>query len=123
MARSHRRTLRTYTMEEKVALVSEIERRYRAGEGTLGSIARSLGTSDTSYHNWVRAGIGATPAPAPVMRPVEVTALVPVAPSTLSLVAPHVASVTETLTLVSPSGYRVEGLAIESAAALLRALA
>lgn len=61
------------------------------------------------------------------MRPVEVTALVPVAPAALALaLAPppsEAPAQAAGLVLVAPGGYRVEGLAVESAAALLRALA
>lgn len=46
-----------YTQEEKVALVTEIDRRYRAGDGALRVIAASLGTTETSYYNWLKAGI------------------------------------------------------------------
>lgn len=124
--------VRTYTLEEKTALVTEIDRRYRAGEGALRTIAASLGITDTNYYNWLKAGIR------PVkMRPVEVTAVVP-APVVAPAVAPPapapvpasaptttvtVASVASSLTLVSPGGYRIEGLAVETAAQLLRALA
>jgi hypothetical protein len=166
-------------MDEKVALVTEIDRRYRAGSGSLRAIASALGTTDTSYCNWIKAGIkpsqttGSQDRPreyslaereklvaevtrlradgqslrsacdaaevspksfrkwqaavgfSPVLRPVEVTALVPMAPASaaMALVAPTSARAVETLTLVAPGGYRIEGLTIESAVALLRALA
>lgn len=174
MAKTNRRS---YTPEEKIALVSEIDRRYRAGEGAVIHIARQLGTSDTNYYNWVRAGIRPRasepdkPRPAtvprydrsererllagvdrlraegqyieaackqlgiaettyrrwrsqlrpPAMRPVEVTALVPAAPLTIAPQRP--VPTAEPLVLVAPGGYRIEGLSVESAAALLRALA
>lgn len=109
-----------YTTEERVALVTEIQRRFAAGEGSLRAIAASLGTTDTSYHNWVKAGL--RPAGVPAMRALEVTALVPAGPSALALApAPKAAPVP--LTLVAPGGYRLEGLDVETAAALLRALA
>lgn len=162
----------TYTAEERIALVTEIDRRQRAGEGTRVAIAAALGTSDTNYYNWVKSGIEPASAslplavsriyssserekrlsevellrragesiasacrqvgisgksyrrwkadlfPSPVIRPVEVTSLVPLADA--HAIA---ASVAETLVLHAPGGYRIEGLAIESAAALLRALA
>lgn len=158
------------TLEEKIALVTEIDRRYRAGEGSRAAIARELGTSDSNYYNWRKAGIEPIPtrvevprtydpaereelvaevdrrrgngqtvldacrgagvskdryrrwkadlAPSGPLRPVEVTAVV--ALPELSL---RPARVVETLILHAPGGYRIEGLAIESAAALLRALA
>lgn len=158
---------RTYTLEQKAALVAEIERLYKAGGRTYVSIARELGISDTSYHTWVAAGIkpaSSAPVPAsrprvvytpverdrlvaevrrlhaagqtlkeacrqvgigektfriwqaqrralPPLRPVEVKALVPIAPEPRSL------------SLAAPGGYRIEGLSVESAAQLLRALA
>lgn len=163
---------RRYTQEEKIALVTEIDRRYQAGEGSLKNIARVLGTTETSYHNWRNAGIEPldspaneqpkarwaytraervrfvnevenmrgeglsiesachklgisetayrrwkrAAAPSVTMRPVELTALV-------ALPQPVSVMPTETLTVIAPSGHRVEGLGLESAAALLRALA
>lgn len=109
----------TYTTEERLALVTEIQRRFAAGEGSIRAIAASLGTTDTSYHNWVRAGI--RPAGVPAMRSIEVTALVPAGPAALTL-APAAKAAPVQLTLVAPSGYRLEGLDVEAAAALLRAL-
>lgn len=174
---------RTYTLEERVALATEIARRYQAGEGSIQTIAQKLGTTDSNYYNWRRAGLVAQPpaapqppakaarriytpaereallakvdalraggkfledackavgiadssyrkwrtatAPPPAMRPVEVRALVPVpAPTALSLAPPRPAEAPGgALVLIAPGGYRVEGLAVESAAALLRALA
>lgn len=69
---------KSYTPEEKSRLVAEIERRYKAGGRTYKQIARELGVTDTSYHNWIKAGIRPTPLnealPArrpPVPRPYE----------------------------------------------------
>jgi transposase-like protein len=184
MAKTRRCALRTYTLEEKVALVTRIDRLYRAGGISLNAAAEAAGTTGTSYNNWLRAGIRPQPeepAPSrhpaaprpyepaererlvaeverlratgltvpdacraagisiksyrrwsatarfdPAMRPVSVTALVPVAPAeprALILAPPRPASAPEGLTLVAPGGYRIEGLGIESAAQLLRALA
>ena len=178
---------RTYSLEERIALVTEIDARYRAGEGSLRAIAQKLGTTDSNFYNWRRAGLIAKPvapepvvapkakvqpsysaadrarilaeveclreagqgleaackavgiarttwrcwreaaAPAPAMRAVEITALVPVAPApppALTLAPPRpVASGSGGLTLLAPGGYRVEGLAVETLAQLLRALA
>lgn len=162
---------KSYTPEEKAQLVAEIERRYKAGGCTYKQIARELGITDSSYHNWIKAGIQPAPLneplparrppvprpyepaererlvaevdklkasglgllaacrklgisdksyrlwtrPAPAMRPVEITALVPAMPA--APVAPET-----TLSLVTPDGYRIEGLSVASAAELLRAL-
>lgn len=176
MARIRRRS---YTIEEKIALVTGIDRRYRAGEGTLAGIARELGTAETNYYHWVRAGIrpraqvpekparlakgcsygdaererllqevdelracghGTEAACKAVgisqtsyrrwrkprltltMRPVEVTAMVPLAPSVAPLVVPQGPPSSRTFALVAPGGYRLEGLDVGSAAVLLRAL-
>jgi transposase-like protein len=159
---------RRYSHEEKVALVTEIDRLHRERGGQLKAIAAELGTTITSYLNWRRSGIEPPPEPKkqpnrraypqeerrrllaeverlleegktlaeacrvagisdesyrrwkldahPVIRPVEITALVPI------LSEPRRTS-PDTLTLSAPGGYRLEGLSIESAAALLRALA
>ena len=158
---------RSYSAADRVALVTEIERRFRAGEGSIRAIATQLGTCEASYHNWTKAGIKANQPPQvrryePLererilaeigrlestglsltaaceaagvsirslrrwrvppygeirLRPVEVTAVVPIA-------APDPAPAQQpALSLVAPGGYRLEGLSIESAAALLRALA
>jgi hypothetical protein len=185
MAKTRHTWPRAYTLKEKIALVTEIERRYRAGGVTLKAAAQAAGTTDTSYNNWLRAGIRPLPAntptrPAPprpyspedrsrllteidqllsagmgiqaacqkvgisdssyrkwrdemgppaAMRPVEITALVPVAPTALTLAPPRASAAleptsgTSALSLVAPGGYRIEGLGVETAAALLRALA
>lgn len=166
------RAPRRYTQDEKVALVSEIDRRLRSTGGSLYTIASDLGTTGTSYVNWLKAGV--TPAAAPpaahriysaaerehfmaevdrmrgegqnliaacrtlaisdksyrkwkadsappaTMRPVEITALVPVSSQAVAIIRPPDP---RTLTLIAPGGYRIEGLSTESAAELLRALA
>ncbi|MDB5096108.1 MAG: hypothetical protein JWM80_529 [Cyanobacteria bacterium RYN_339] len=128
MAKSTRRPApRIFTHEEKVRLVTEIERRYREGGGSLRAIAASVGATDSNYYNWLRAGIRPV-GPLPAMRQVEVTALVPVAPAAVTVVtvaapAPTPSAPAPALNLVAPGGYRLEGLGIESAAALLKALA
>lgn len=160
---------RRYTHQEKVALVTEIDRIHRAEGGSLRTIARKLGTTETSYLNWRKAGIEPKPESKkqpnrrsyPLeerrrllseverfldqgktlneaclitgisdesfrrwksdpqisgLRPVEITALVPIFPEPWK---PPV----ETLILIAHGGYRLEGLNIESAAVLLKALA
>lgn len=59
---------RRFTHEEKVALVTEIDRRFRERGGNLRAIAAELGTTDTSYLTWVRAGIRPAPATAQAIR-------------------------------------------------------
>ena len=162
--------LRTYTLAEKTALVTEIERRFQAGEGSIRAIASQLGTCEASYYNWTKAGIKAASQPVkpyssderellqaevdrllasgmnttaaceavgiapntlrrwrqdgdgePEFRAVGVTALVPSTPGPLVVTAP--AQAPAYLSLVAPGGYRIDGLGIETAAALLRALA
>lgn len=132
MGARQRQRERTYTVEERTALVTEIERRHRAGEGTLRQIAAAAGITDYTYYNWIKGGIRPLH-----MRPVEVTAVVPTAPMAVEIapaaappvpVPPAATSVTvqaaaSPLVLVAPGGYRIEGLGVETAAQLLRALA
>jgi transposase-like protein len=159
---------RRYTHQEKVALVTEIDRIHRDEGGSLRSIARKLGTTETSYLNWRKAGIEPKPeskkqpnrraypleerrrllseverfldqgktladscritgisdesfrrwkseTQVPWLRPVEITALMPIAPEPRN-------SPAETLILITPGGYRLEGLDIENAIKSLRAL-
>ena len=79
-------------------------RRARAAGQSWHRIARAVGVSAGSVQNW--AG---TPAPAHTLVPVAVAAPAPAAPA-LPLV------------VVSPGGYRLEGLDLPTATALLRAL-
>lgn len=184
MAKTRRLVPRTFTLEQKIAFVSEIARRYPSEGRPLTSIADELGISASNYYNWTKAGIRPRPpepprrtrppapppydraereqllaevdrrrasglgilaacrevgisdksyrkwrdaaAPPPAMVPVEVTALVPVsppAPSALTLAPPRPSGEPEQLTLLAPGGYRIEGLGVETAAQLLRALA
>lgn len=167
MARKAGMAPRIYTLAEKTRLITEIERRFRAGEGSLKAIASELGTCEASYYNWTKAGIKAASPPVkpngsdereqlqaevdrllaagmgrtaaceavgiapntlrrwrqdgdgePEFRAVGVTALVPSTSAPLVAAAPAPVD----LSLVAPGGYRIEGLGIETAAALLRAL-
>ncbi len=78
-------------------------RQERATGQSWGRIARTVGLSAGALKNWSR-----TPPPARTLVPVAVAATAPM-PS-----AP--------LVVVSPGGYRVEGLDLATASALLRAL-
>lgn len=64
MANIHKKP-RIYTPEERLALVTEIDRQLRAGRGSLLAIAASLGTSHTNCYNWVKAGVKPAPAAVP----------------------------------------------------------
>lgn len=160
-----------YTEAERKALVTAIERRFQAGEGSLAAIARELGTCESSYYNWVKAGVTAAKATAPpysvsdrerilaeaarlraggaraidvaaavgvgadtlrrwiseaaearpAFRPVEVTE-VSVVEATCREVEPGRKAQSDKLILISPGGYRLEGLGVATAAELLRAL-
>ena len=77
-------------------------RRERAAGQSWHRIARAVGVSAGSLQNWV-----GTPAPARTLVPVAVAA--PAVPA-----SPFV--------VVSPGGYRLEGLDLPTATALLRAL-
>jgi len=76
--------------------------RAREGGWSLPMVARAVGVSVGSVRNWRREP--------------PVTALVPV------VVTPSRVGKRAGLTVVAPSGYRVEGLDLSTTAALLRAL-
>ena len=76
--------------------------RATAAGWSLSAVAQAVGVSIGSVRNWRRTGA------APALVPVVVT--------------PSRASAPAALTIVAPSGYRVEGLDVPTTAALLRAL-
>ena len=76
--------------------------RAMAGGWSLAAVARAVGVSIGSVRNWRRSSAA--------------SALVPV------VVTPSRAIPPAALTVVAPSGYRVEGLDVPTTAALLRAL-
>ena len=83
----------------------------RARGVAWGAIARAIGVSMTGLKRWF-AALPPVRRGAPVLRRVRVTAT-----------PDSQASVNRALCVVSPQGYRVEGLDIAAAAVLLRALA
>lgn len=78
-------------------------RRQRAAGQSWARIADAVGLAAGSLKNWSR-----TPPRARMLVPVEVAAVPAVSPPAL--------------VVVSPGGYRVEGLDLATASALLRAL-
>lgn len=93
-----------YTPDQRVRLVAEVERRHAAGQ-TVEAACRAAGIGEKTFRAWRAAQQPILP-----LREVAVTALVPAVP-------------VATLAVVAPGGYRVEGLDVELAARLLRALA
>jgi hypothetical protein len=83
----------------------------------MKSACLSVGISDKSYRKWKEDANSP-----PQMRMVEVTALVPTVATVVALLPPKSAPVDGVLSLLAPGGYRIEGLGIETAARLLRAL-
>jgi hypothetical protein len=83
-------------------------RRQRAAGESWTRVARTVGLSIGSLKNWSRL-----PAVARTLVPVAVAAPAGVAPPAVPAAA---------LVVVSPGGYRVEGLDLATASALLRAL-
>ena len=102
---------------ERAAVVARIDAKVAAG-GSVRPACRAEGVSEKSYRRWKEKL-----AQPPVMRPVEITALVPVAPAGLPAITFAPAPEPVPLTLHVPGGYRLEGLDVASAAELLRALA
>ena len=103
--------------DERRALVAEVEARV-AGGATITAACQALGVTDKAFRTW------RDELKVPAMRPVEITALVPVpepAPPAITF-APAPPAPTPALTLHAPGGYRVEGLDAASVAAILRSL-
>lgn len=90
---------RRYSAEEREAMVQKA-RAMRASGMSLAAVASELGVSVMSLTKWLRDA-----RPAPSFLPVRIAE----APS-------------PSLSLVTPSGYRVEGLTPEGIVALLRIL-
>lgn len=99
-----------HPVEDRARIVEELRRRSLAEDRSVKSLVAEYGISEATYQNWRRAKDDAERYPS--FRPVEVTALVPA-------LAPAVSA---TLTLVSKSGHRVEGLTVEQAGQILRVL-
>lgn len=92
-----------YTDAERAAMLAELERRRQNGE-SLKAIAADLGISESCYYNWKQRLASLA---VPILRPVTVVdCLVPARSS------PPV--------LISPAGYRVEGLTMSDLLQLLR---
>ncbi|MBU6427517.1 MAG: transposase [Elusimicrobia bacterium] len=98
-APSVRRSRTNYSPEQKAALVSQIRQLREAGV-SFKDVAGRLGVHENSCYRWMRE------MPEAPFRPVEIVTAT--APPSLSLVA--------------PSGHRIDGLDVETAAQLLRAL-
>ena len=88
------------------AAIAAYAREERGGGASCGAIAERLGVSAESIRRWVRTRL-ARDGMAGGLVPVHVVAEAGV----------------KTLTVRSPTGYRVEGLSVEETAALLRRLA
>jgi hypothetical protein len=100
-------SLKSPARSDRAGIVAAIDRRRREEGRSLASLVAEYGISTSSYYLWRREGEADSPGQA--FRPVAVTALVPAARGA-------------GLSVVSPGGYRVEGLSVEDAARLLRAL-
>ena len=92
-----------YSPDQRGRLVAEVERLVASGQAVRAA-CRTAGIGEKSFRAWRNR-----PATPLQMREVAVTSLVPLAPPAI--------------TVVAPGGYRVEGLGVEDAARLLRALA
>lgn len=108
---------RRCSSQEKVRIVSAIQRRVAAGEGVVAA-ARAEGISDACYYNWRREA-KAHEAQAAPMRPV---ALVPISSAAVAIAPQATSPQAGELTLLAPGGYQIQGLNVDSAARLLRAL-
>ncbi len=101
---------------EKRTWVAEYTRRRLAAGGTLGAVRRELGISDPAIRRFLAASGDQKPATA--FRAVEINSQSP-APEPRPINASGEA---RTITLVTPRGFRIEGLDAASAMALVREL-
>ena len=116
---------RRYNPERRREVIAEIAHRVADGQSLTAALA-AVDLGRTTYRRWLEQA-----APVPTFRAVTVAPMPSVAtPAVTSValiakpeIAPALAPPGLTLTLVAPGGYRIEGLGIESAAALLKALA
>lgn len=99
--------------ERQALLVAKAEGLRAAGESIRGA-AEAVGISEKSLRRWLAQ------ESRPAFRPVAISDF----PTSLALVPRPVATAPSPseLSLVAPGGYRIEGLGVESAAALLRLL-
>lgn len=97
----------SYTEAERRRLVSEIAREHEEAGTPIDVLTAARGISSPTYYNWKKR-LGAPQAL--MLRPVEVVEAVVTPVSAARLV------------VVSPTGYRVEGLDLGGVAQLLRAL-
>lgn len=102
-----------YAPEQRASILAAVRQRMAGGLG-LDAACRAEGITSSSYYNWAADERRRAPV-AMTLRPVS---LVPTAGPTIASPAPAARE----LTLLSPGGYRVEGLDVAAAAALLKAL-
>lgn len=95
------RRKRRYSQAERDAILQHA-RRMRAEGMKMAAVVSELGISTLTLSRWLKAA-----NPAPAFLPVQVVAPDPVA------------NVPANLTLVTPAGYRVEGLTVDALVALL----
>jgi transposase-like protein len=109
VARLRRQKARRWPQSVRRAVVKHAVQG-RADRRTWADIADELGMNQETVRRWALLSVGAEGAT--VLAPVEV----------VQVPAPATVAFPGSLSLLSPSGYRVDGLDVASAAALLRAL-
>jgi len=95
----HRQRVRR-SKAERDRIVSEVERRRREEGCSVRSLLREMGVSSKTYYYWTRRNIRSGFVPVTIVQPPE----------------------PKTLAIVSPRGFRIEGLTLTDAAALLAKL-
>ena len=112
-----------YNAAARMAKVAAVEQRLAAGQ-TQEAACRAEGIQAKTFRHWRQQRDGrprARASSALPLRQVAITALVPAFAAPAEPVSPT--PLPPSLSLVVPGGYRLEGLDVESAARLLRALA
>lgn len=111
-------TRQRFNPTERQRILADIEARINGG-ATAESACQAAGITTRTYRAWRSQLLS------PLMRPVEVTALVPATPTgvaTITFAPQSPVPAAPPLTLHAPGGYRVEGLDVASLAAILKAL-
>ena len=101
LPRRGRRRRRNFSPELRVAVLETVERAVASGRA-ITATAKALGLSQTTLSTWRRANASSR------LRPVHVTTPLPVQ---------------HELVLVTPKGYRIEGLSAAEVVGVLEALA
>ncbi len=119
-----------HTAEERVRIIAAVRAGLAVGI-SIRTTAHRLGITQSAFYRWVRLEARSGARVSVVredrarwsQKSVEPVTTVAMRAVVIVPEAPQPATMPTSLSLVAPSGHRIEGLTVEAAAALLRALA